>query len=293
MCLYPKEIVNPRYLKLERELYAFRSAGLPCDWLSDTLEAIDKTITVPCGKCVECCAQISREWALRCRMEASLYSENCFVTLTYANSDGELNRRDFQLFMKSLRKDVFKNENLRLRFFGCGEYGERKGRPHFHVCLFGWQPKDLVFYKYDKVRQPVYKSPYLANIWKRGFITVSPFKPYHAVYSSLYMQKLLKCDFSDKNKMPFRMMSRRPAIGWSAFDVKSLEDDKIYFDGAFSKVPRIFVTKCENDYPFEVSQLKAKRSRKSDIFLACSSPNDIFYRRKKSYDFLHKFRKKT
>lgn len=290
MCLNPVEIVNPRYLKLERELYAVRSAGLPDDWISDTLEAIDYKITVPCGKCVECGKQTSQEWALRCRMEASLYEYNCFVTLTYAKTSGELCRRDFQLFMKSLRKDLAK-KGIRVRFFGCGEYGERKGRPHFHVCFFGWQPDDLVFYKYDKIRQPLYKSKYLSDMWSLGFITVSPFQPFHALYSSLYMQKLLKCDFSDKDKKPFRMMSRRPGIGFAAFDISSLDDDKIYFDGRFSKIPRYFLNKCE-EAGILISSLKAKRQRKADIYLKCASPKDIIYRRKKSYDFLHKFRKK-
>ena len=63
--------------------------------------------------------------------EASRYSSNCFVTLTYDEDhlplDRSVSRREVQLFMKRLRKAI---SPLRVRFFACGEYGERFGRPH-------------------------------------------------------------------------------------------------------------------------------------------------------------------
>lgn len=38
----------------------------------------------PCGGCVGCRLEKSRSWAVRCTHEASLYSSNCFLTLTYS-----------------------------------------------------------------------------------------------------------------------------------------------------------------------------------------------------------------
>ena len=35
----------------------------------------------------------------------------------------------------------------RVRYFHCGEYGEKFSRPHYHVCLFGFGFPDKVFYK--------------------------------------------------------------------------------------------------------------------------------------------------
>ena len=40
-------------------------------------------IQVPCGQCYGCRLQYSREWANRCMLEASEYSSNFFLTLTY------------------------------------------------------------------------------------------------------------------------------------------------------------------------------------------------------------------
>lgn len=95
-------------------------------------------LLLPCGQCVGCKLEYSRQWAMRCVHEASLYSENCFVTLTYNEAnlprDGMLCLRDFQLFMKRLRK--FSGRGV--RFFACGEYGSDKGRPHYHACIFNF-----------------------------------------------------------------------------------------------------------------------------------------------------------
>lgn len=92
-------------------------------------------IELPCGRCVGCRLRRANEWALRVMHEAKLHPANCFVTLTYRDEDlpenGSLRHRDFQLFMKRLRK------RADVRFYMCGEYGEQKLRPHYHACLFG------------------------------------------------------------------------------------------------------------------------------------------------------------
>ena len=44
----------------------------------------DDPILLPCGQCVGCRLERSRQWAMRCLHEASLYEDNCFLTLTFA-----------------------------------------------------------------------------------------------------------------------------------------------------------------------------------------------------------------
>lgn len=80
-------------------------------------------------------------------LEAALTEpNNCFVTLTYAdehlpqnsNSLPTLNRRDFTLWLKRLRKEI---APLRLRYYGVGEYSPLPAeRPHYHAVVFGLQP---------------------------------------------------------------------------------------------------------------------------------------------------------
>lgn len=74
---------------------------------------------LPCGQCIGCRLEKSRQWAIRCLDEASMHRENSFITLT--NSDESVSKFGrsldvsvFQRFMKRLRKEV---DPLRIRFF--------------------------------------------------------------------------------------------------------------------------------------------------------------------------------
>lgn len=78
-----------------------------------------RDMLLPCGQCVGCRLEHSRQWAIRCLDEASMFKENCFVTLTVdpehvAKVGRSLDVSHFQKFMKRLRKEV---EPLRVRFF--------------------------------------------------------------------------------------------------------------------------------------------------------------------------------
>ena len=44
----------------------------------------DTEMQVPCGQCIGCRLERSRQWAIRCVHEASLHPINCFITLTYS-----------------------------------------------------------------------------------------------------------------------------------------------------------------------------------------------------------------
>ena len=107
----------------------------------------DLPVTLPCGSCIGCRLECSRQWALRCVHEASLYEHNSFLTLTYSPdnlpSSGSLVKSHFQEFMKNLRHLRFRkrrnywtwdpvlvtDRKRNLRYFQAGEYGESLGRP--------------------------------------------------------------------------------------------------------------------------------------------------------------------
>jgi hypothetical protein len=69
-------------------------------------------LTLPCGQCIGCKLERSRQWAMRCTHEASMHQDNCFITLTYDAKhlppDCGLIKKDFQDFMKRLRKNTKK-----------------------------------------------------------------------------------------------------------------------------------------------------------------------------------------
>jgi len=128
--------------------------------------------------------------------EAQMHTQNCFITLTYNDdhlpSDQSLHHRDFQLFFKRLRK---KYEHLKIRYYMAGEYGENYGRPHFHACIFGWQPSDLKPWKKTGDSQ-LYRSQELESLWvdnngnSIGFTSVGSVTFESAAYVARYiMQK--------------------------------------------------------------------------------------------------------
>ena len=119
---------------------------------------------MPCGQCIGCRLERSRQWAIRCVHEASLWPDNCFVTLTFDDdniiSSGSLVKADFQKFMKRLRKRFGKG----VRYFHCGEYGDLLGRPHHHACLFNFSFPDRYLWS-SSGGVNLYRSPTLEELW--------------------------------------------------------------------------------------------------------------------------------
>lgn len=84
-----------------------------------------------CGHCLACKIQRSREWSFRLSVEASYWKDASFLTLTYNDEnlppDGSLVKADLQKFFKRLRKDLANP----IKYYACGEYGDRFKRPHY------------------------------------------------------------------------------------------------------------------------------------------------------------------
>lgn len=212
--------------------------------------------TVGCGKCFECLQRRSTEWAYRVALESELYKQNCMITLTYNEDNlpkgGRLVKRDLQLFMKRLRKHF---EPLKIRFFGCGEYGSKNGRPHYHVILFNLDFEDKFFFCKDNKGTDLYRSPTLEKLWTLGFSSIGEVNFDSAKYCAIYMQKPPK----DGRPKAFTIMSRRPGIGFDAIRKQWLATDKIYYRGKYIKIPRYFLDVLSRDFLNEVEVIKNKR----------------------------------
>lgn len=159
--------------------------------------------------------------------EASLYDRNCFITLTYRDEcvpqDGSLRYRDFQLFMKRLRRRFFSST---IRFYMCGEYGENFGRPHFHACLFNFDFDDKLYFK-RAGDSKMYTSAVLEELWPYGFALIGEVTFESAAYVARYCMKKVtgrnanahyeRVDESTGEvvrRVPeFNRMSLRPGIG--------------------------------------------------------------------------------
>lgn len=186
---------------------------------------------IPCGKCIGCRLDYSRQWADRCMLEAQYHKHNIFLTLTYDNEhlppcrDGSpvhsLRKRDLQLFMKRLRK---KFGDQTIRFYACGEYGSsaKSFRPHYHLILFGLELPDLKLLN-KKNGFLYYTSDTISNLWPYGFHIASDVSWDTCAYVARYVMKKQKGKgkeiYEELNFEPeFTLMSRRPGIGKQYYD---------------------------------------------------------------------------
>lgn len=149
-----------------------------------------KKVLLPCGHCIECRKEKSREWSNRLLMESKYHEDAYFITLTlcpeyaiivpsYNPDTGEyrdretLYKKDLQDFFKRLRKE-FKNDKF--RYFAVGEYGPKTGKSHYHMILFvDWHKDengnkvvgfdDLKLAGVSECGQPRYDSAKLESLW--------------------------------------------------------------------------------------------------------------------------------
>lgn len=217
---------------------------------------ITRELTLPCGQCIGCRLERSRQWAVRCMHEASMHADNCFVTLTYDDDhvphDYSLNYRHFQLFMKRVRKSY-----SRVRFYMCGEYGETYSRPHFHACLFGLRFPDLYPWRKTGAGFDLYRSPSLESLWPYGSAEVGDVTFESAAYVARYIVKKVTGINAEEHykivdpstgeiydRVPeFTRMSLKPGIGFSWYDKYKSEVfplDRVVVRGVECKPPRYY-----------------------------------------------------
>lgn len=225
--------------------------------------AFYEELKIPCGQCIGCRLDYSRDWATRITHEASLWSDNWFVTLTYApvaepllmhrtvnTETGEvfeglsLQPSHMTKFMKDLRAWFKYHRGAdNIRFYLCGEYGSLYDRPHYHLAIFNLplEDADLIFFRNNECGDALYRCPILENIWSfddgsgkkipYGFVSVGSLTWQSAAYIARYMLKKQKGKsaewyYGTKGIIPeFTRCSRRPGIGRDYFEARK---DEIY-----------------------------------------------------------------
>jgi len=187
----------------------------------------------PCGQCLFCRINKKRDWISRLLLEAASHPINQFWTLTYederlptvlapgqprlpsgskisklgvisslvsvANQSGTLFKPDLQNFFKRYRKNYGE-----FRYYAVGEYGEKRGRPHYHVLAFGVEAS----------------QESLKETWKHGACHIGDVESASITYCVEYALKSEKSPaLIDLRRLPeFAVMSTKPAIGSYAID---------------------------------------------------------------------------
>lgn len=268
------------------------------DWIavndsfkSPTADIISKYKEIPCGKCIDCRLQYSRQWADRCMYERYYYDEDqvWFLTLTYDEQNirkvddtlaGTLSKRDLQLFFKYLRRESLRKKYTdKIRYFACGEYGSKTLRPHYHIILYGLNLKELGLKEWIPSHSGniQWRSDFIEKIWKKGIVTVSRVTWDTCAYTARYVLKKATTDYDERilnslgYETEFILMSRRPGIGRQYLDdhIQDIyEFDEIIQKspdgGRKAKPPRYYDQILRDKDPELFDEIKSKREEVFD-----------------------------
>ncbi len=237
-------------------------------------------MSVPCGQCIGCRLQRGGSWAIRCVHEAQLYDENCFITLTYRPenmpADGSLDKTHFQKFIKRLRRRF---AGRTIRYYMCGEYGERLSRPHYHACLFNFEFPDKRFFR-DVNGYSLYTSKMLEEVWKLGFCTIGELNYETAAYCARYIVKKVTGDMAGPHYERVDLLTgeiyqlvseyttmsrgRRPDGGigyrwYQKYGDEVFPEDEVVMNGRLVKPPRYYSDMFQHENPEEYEQLRLRR----------------------------------
>lgn len=185
-------------IKIRKPEEIKHSFKIPNYMLNQWQEKGYSELLVKCGKCYECKQERARNWTYKIFLEALNHKQKCFITLTYKNvrkNKNQLNKKELQDFIKRLRRRI---EPKKIKIFTAGEYGEAKGRPHYHLIILGYAPNDLKFREYSKKGHAIYDSKEIKETWGLGRISVQRFDYNEIGYISLYLDNNSKLNWKNK-----------------------------------------------------------------------------------------------
>lgn len=180
-------------------------------------------VNVACKQCVGCRIRRQSGWTLRNLLEVQQHSSAAFVTLTYRDEvcPDQLDYRDFQLFLKRLRKELA----VPIRFFSVGEYGSKTGRPHWHALIYGMPGQE--------------KGHWDTEQWPHGYAYIGQVTPESIRYTARYCLK-----FGAKGEEAMMRASLKPPLGAVSITSLGAEMGNRHFE--LSEVPTVISVEGKN-----------------------------------------------
>lgn len=218
-------------------------------------------IEMPCGNCLACKIQRSREWAMRLLHELEYWEKATFITLTYAPEHlpekSSLKPDDLQKFWKRLRKEL---KDKKIKYFACGEYGEKEDkthRPHYHAIVFGLGPED------EKLISEIWA---MGNVFA-GTVTYDSCRYVCDYIMKKYNSKKEKEIYADTGrKNPYKTCSQGLGLRFALDNRDSLEEDQgLTVRGVPCGVPRYYRKKLDMG-PANMLEHSLEKHRETEEF---------------------------
>lgn len=230
---------------------------------------------VNCGQCMACRIRRKREWSLRLAHEAKFHHQSMFLTLTYnpenLPDDLSLDKSHVQLFIKRLRRAIERRyPDRKIKYYAVGEYGEptqeekrlklsKIGRAHYHILIFGWSPclpdpknpkltdmDDLKVHpenhKRKRFEDTYYVSPFLEQLWGKGFCTIGAVSQESAQYVAGYCTKKINGDFQEDNYTRIHSQTGQVCVCLPEFQLQSQGLGKGYVQNYKQDMAKGFIT---------------------------------------------------
>lgn len=220
-------------------------------------------LIVQCGQCPLCRRRRLFEWSIRAKHELQTNKHKAiFITLTYkpkhlpkegvdgreiikkneADAQGNLNPNDMTLFLKRLRKYIEKKYNKKIKYIYCGEYGEKRHRPHYHALIYNLEPYEI-------------KKETLIKLWKKGNVDKDN---YNATEKSIlyilgYVSKKIlnrntrKTEYIEKGRLPpFLRTSKGIGKTWAEQNINEWTKNGIIQNGKIeAPIPRYYIKRAK------------------------------------------------
>lgn len=195
-----------------------------------TNESNPMGLVLPCGKCIGCRVARTKEWAMRLLHEFQYWDKASYVTFTYSNEfipvDSSINKKHLQLLFKRVRK----NTKRLIKYYACGEYGEKKMRPHYHAIVYGISPAE---------------KNLLKECWHYGTIYSGTVTYESCRYVAQYIDKKYNLKtLKDGLTIPFQIQSNGFGLKWANDNALQLHQQKhTTIQGVKQSIPRYYKNK--------------------------------------------------
>ena len=211
------------------------------------------------------------QWKLRLLYELADWSDATFLTLNYSDDwfqylaeqgrydeVNNLSKKEVSAYIKRLRRRIFYRTGRDIKSYTVGEYGERRGRAHYHAIIFGAscyddEDADDMKFAWNQKSLPVARNEDFQWDKSRGRkCAIQPVTPDDIAYVTGYVQKKLTGrkgkEVYGNRTPPFALMSKGLGLANAVKNRSALSKGWTYLPGGSRVgIPRYFREKLDID----------------------------------------------